>query len=153
MKPAHWRLGALVAGVALFVACSSDSSATNPTADPFTGSYVLSTVGGANLPRHLDTVPATGAFDVIRSGALSFPDRGHIVVSSAMDTYDTVTAHAVQVSRTDTFALGRLPTQAFLIDPRSPGDTVASIIVPAASQLALNYHVANSIGTYLFVRH
>jgi hypothetical protein len=146
-------LGAVVAAVTLFVACSSDSSATNPTADPFMGSYVLSTVGGASLPRHLDTIPATGAYDVILSGTLSFPDRGHVVVSSTKNMYDTVTAPAVQVSRTDTFTLGRLPTQAFLIDPRSPGDTVASIIVPGANQLALNYHVVNSIGTYLFVRH
>jgi hypothetical protein len=59
----------------------------------------------------------------------------------------------VTEARVDTYTLGRLPTQAFLIPSGSTGDTVASIIVPAANQLALNYRGPNGIGTYLFLRH
>ena len=133
-------------------ACSSAGSGTKPTADAFTGDYVLSTVGGSNLPRHLDTNQVTGAFDVLKSGALSFPDRGHVVVLSTMDRYDSATAVAVPESQAVTYTLGRLPTQAFLIASGSAGDTVGSVIVPAPNQLALNYRGANGIGTYLFVR-
>jgi len=153
VKSANSARVALAAAVVVFLACSSDTRGTNPTTDPFTGDYVLSTVGGSSLPRHLDTNLVSGAFDVLRSGALSFPDAGHIVVSSTIDRYDSATAPAVTEARVDTYTLGRLPTQAFLIPSGSTGDTVASIIVPAANQLALNYRGPNGIGTYLFLRH
>lgn len=156
MKPLTNALVLVVAAsavFAVFVACSSDTTATNPATDPFTGGYVLSTVGSGSLPRHVDTNLVTGSFHVLRSGALSFPDAGHIVVSSTIDRYDSATAPAVTESRSDTYTLGRLPTQAFLIPSGSAADTVASIIVPAANQLALNYRGANGIGTYLYLRH
>ncbi|HEY4218310.1 MAG TPA: hypothetical protein VGM67_14310 [Gemmatimonadaceae bacterium] len=148
----HIALASAVILAPIIAACSSSNEATNPATDPFTGSYVLSTLAGVSLPRHVDTNLTTGGYDILESGSLSFPDQGHIIVSFSMIHHDSATTPPVTLSQTDTYTLGRLPTQAFLMSQTSAGDTVASIIVPAASQLALNYHIANGPGTYLFVR-
>jgi hypothetical protein len=145
------RYVALVAAAAL-MACGSDNGGTNPPGDPFAGSYDLATIGGTNLPRKLDTNAVTGGFDVLRSAGLTFPSFSVIAVSTSTDTYADSTARAVNVMRTDTFDLGRLPTQGFLLRRGSVADTIAAMIVPSLNHLALDYRGATGIGTYLFVR-
>lgn len=147
------RCVALAAALA-FIACSSSTSdgTTNPTGDAFTGSYVLSTVGGAGLPRDLDTNVSNGGYDVLRSGSLSFPTSSRIAITSTKVQYLTDKSPGVTIVSNDTFDLGRLPTQAFVTRRGSVADTIGVIIVPSPNRLALDYRGAGGIGTYLFVR-
>ncbi len=141
---------ALVAAVA--IGCGSDNGSTSPVGDPFSGSYDLATIGGRTLPLKFGT-NAAGAYGVLRSVALSFPTFSSIVVSSSTDTYADAKASAVTVLQTDTYDLGRLPAQAFLLRQGSVADTVPAMIVPSINHLALDYRGAYGLGTYVFVRH
>jgi hypothetical protein len=114
---------------------------------------VLSTVGGTNLPRVLDTEVVHGGYDVLLSGALSFPTPSQIVISRTRNQYLTDKSPVVTIVDNDTFDLGRLPAQAFLTRRGFPADTIGGIIVPSTNHLALDYRGPFGLGTYLFVRH
>ncbi|MDB4875860.1 MAG: hypothetical protein JWM41_2306 [Gemmatimonadetes bacterium] len=137
--------------LAVAAACSA-AEVTSPASDPFTGAYSLASVNKISIPGTVATTPATGGSTVIRSGSVVFLDAGHLVFSQASEARETGTSPAVAFTRVDTFALGRLPTQAFVLHGVIPNDTVAVITVPASGRLAWDFRGTGGFGTYLFTR-
>jgi hypothetical protein len=148
MKPLG--IGPLVL-LALAASCSAADMAT-PNADPFAGSYTLATVGKVSIPGTVAVVPSTGGSTFVGSGSLVFLDARHLVFSQMLQVRDSSTSSPVASAQVDTFEIGRLPTQGFVLQPGNASDTIAVITVPQAGRLAWDFRGIGSFGTYAFVR-
>jgi hypothetical protein len=140
-----------IALLALAASCSAANTVV-PSGDPFAGTYTLATVAKVSVPGTISIDTTTGGSTFIRSGSIAFVDAHHLVFSLASETRATGTSSPVSVSQATTFAIGRLPTQAFVIDEQNPSDTVAVITIPSSGRLAWDFLGVGGSGTYLFTR-